>query len=105
MNVLKVNNTEKTVTCFYNSGFKSEVWVHKLALEINLKFRQKLVFLVPKRRRGRKRKAATTMNHQQGDENFEGEPKRFKKQGLKNRSELITVILPHHLGIFEVSHL
>ena len=87
MNVLKVNNTEKTVTCFCSSGFKSGVCVHKLALEINLKFRQKLVLLVPKRRRGRKRKAATAMNYQQD------EPKRFKKQGLGNRSEPITVIL------------
>ena len=83
----KGNNTEKTVICFCNSGFKCGVCMHKLALKINLKFRQKLVLLVPKRRRGRKRKAATAMNYQQD------EPKRFKKQGLGNRSEPITVIL------------
>ena len=93
MNVLKVNNTDKTVTCFCSSGFKSGVCVHKLALEINLKFRQKFVLLVPKRKRGSKRKAATAMNYQQDDENLEGEPERFKKQGLGNRSEPITVIL------------
>ena len=91
--VLKFNNSPKSVTCFYNSGFKYGVCVHKVALEIHLKLRQKIVLLVPKKKRGRKRKAAPALSRQEDEERLKPSQKRMRERNLPGNAPRVTITL------------
>lgn len=59
--VLAFNNVKKEVTCFCKEGYTYNHCLHKMALEIYLGVRERIVLLQPNKRRGRKRRATKAL--------------------------------------------
>jgi len=55
--ILKHNSLTQSATCFCNSGLKYGICHHKLALEILKGVSKRVVMIVPKKKKGRKRKS------------------------------------------------
>jgi len=76
--VLNWNNTSKESICYCTRGFKYGVCHHKVALEIHLKIQNKIVLIIPAKKRGRKRKSPSSLQKEE-EEIIQEIGKRVKK--------------------------